>query len=360
VSLPAAAHDNNDAPTKTPIKHLVVIFQENRSFDHYFATYPRAANLPGETPFHAGKDTPRVNGLDDALLNPNPNSAQPARLSPAQAITCSHSHDYTDEQKAFDEGLMDLFPEHTGDASCDANQVVDYFDGNTVTALWNYAQNFAISDNSYNTSFGPSTVGALNLISGQTHGINASIGDISGDFVNGTTVVGDADPLYDNCASPDQVALGGKNIGDLLNAKGVTWGWFSGGFKNCKQAHPQPQGGTRNDYVPHHEPFQYYQRTANPNHLRPSSPHSLTTRETKPITSTTPTISGRLPRSKICRLSVSSRLWLTKTAIRDTQLRCWSNNSLQISSTVCNRSTNCRGSRSSWRGMTVVDGTTTS
>jgi phospholipase C len=135
VPLPAAARDNNDALTKTPIKHLVVIFQENRSFDHYFATYPRAANLPGETPFHAREGTPRVNGLDDALLNPNPNSAQPTRLSPAQAITCNHSHDYTDEQKAFDEGLMDLFPEHTGDASCDANQVVDYFDGNTVTAF---------------------------------------------------------------------------------------------------------------------------------------------------------------------------------------------------------------------------------
>lgn len=271
VPLPAANHDKDDAPTKTPIKHLVVVFQENRSFDHYFGTYPRAANLPGETPFYARKETPRVNGLDRALLNPNPNSAPPTRLSPSQAITCSHSHDYTDEQKAFDEGLMDLFPEHTGDASCDADQVVDYFDGNTVTALWNYAQNFAMSDNSFNTTFGPSTVGAVNLISGQTHGINSSIGDISGDSVNGTTVVGDADPLFDNCASPDQVSLGGKNIGDLLNAKGVTWGWFSGGFKNCQQAHPQPQGGTRKDYVPHHEPFQYYQSTANPNHLRPSS-----------------------------------------------------------------------------------------
>ena len=40
-------------PTATPIKHLVVIFQENISFDHYFATYPRAENLPGETPFTA-------------------------------------------------------------------------------------------------------------------------------------------------------------------------------------------------------------------------------------------------------------------------------------------------------------------
>lgn len=263
----------NPAPdgvaTKTPIKHIVVIFQENRSFDHYFATYPQALNLPGETPFYGRPDTPTVNNLTVSLLNPNPNSAPPTRLSPLQANTCSHSHDYTDEQNAFHMGMMDLFPEHTGASGCQ-KQVVDYFDGNTVTAIWNYAQHFAISDNSYNTNFGPSAPGALNLISGQTHGVVNSIGDISGDVVQGT-VVGDADPYYDMCGSPDQVALGGKNIGDLLNAKNITWGWFSGGFHDCTQSHITPQGSPRNDYVPHHEPFQYYASTSNPQHLPPSS-----------------------------------------------------------------------------------------
>ena len=50
--------------------------------------------------------------------------------------------------------------------------VMGYYDGNTVTALWNYAQHFAMSDNSYSTKFGPSTVGALNLIAGQTNGVS--------------------------------------------------------------------------------------------------------------------------------------------------------------------------------------------
>ena len=39
-------------------------------------------------------------------------------------------------------------------------------------ALWNYAQHFAMSDNSFSTNFGPSTAGALNLVSGQTHGVS--------------------------------------------------------------------------------------------------------------------------------------------------------------------------------------------
>ena len=49
--------------TKTPIKHLVIIFQENVSFDHYFATYPNATNPAGEPAFHAKEGTPSVNGL---------------------------------------------------------------------------------------------------------------------------------------------------------------------------------------------------------------------------------------------------------------------------------------------------------
>lgn len=268
---PSVSASGNETPTTTPIKHIVVIFQENRSFDQYFATYPFSANLPGENPFHARPDTPTVNGLSTAgLLTSNPNSANPQRLSPANAIVCSDSHDYTDEQNAFDHGLMDMFPEHTASSSCPLGQVVDYFDGNTVTALWNYAQRFAMSDNSFNTTFGPSSPGAVNLISGQTHGVVASLGDISGDVVQGT-LIGDADPLYDDCGSPDQVGLGGQNIGDLLNAKGVTWGWFEGGFSNCNATHTTTNGGVRKDYIPHHQPFQYYTSTANPHHLPATS-----------------------------------------------------------------------------------------
>jgi phospholipase C len=48
--------------TATPIKHLVIIFQESVSFDHYFGTYPVALNGPGEPKFHAAAGTPTVNG----------------------------------------------------------------------------------------------------------------------------------------------------------------------------------------------------------------------------------------------------------------------------------------------------------
>ena len=285
-----------DMQTTTPIKHVVVIFQENVSFDHYFATYPNAANSAGEPKFIARKDTPQVNGLNDALLNHNPNSANPFRLSRSEALTCDQNHHYGDEQAAMNGGLMDKFVEKTNRETCTSpqfnkpNLVMGYYDGNTVTALWNYAQNFAMSDNSYDTTFGPSTPGALNLVSGQTWGAistdpqNDTYGVVSPDANGIGTVVNDPDPTYDDCSNPNYPHVSmkfGKNIGDVLSDKDISWGWFEGGFRPtswdadgkavCGATHLNIGGNTMVDYIPHHEPFQYYESTSNPHHLPPAS-----------------------------------------------------------------------------------------
>jgi phospholipase C len=290
--------------TATPIKHTVVIFGENNSFDHYFGTYPNATNTDG-TPFTPAPNTPKVNGLTPDLLTKNPNAYNPKRLDPSQALTCDQDHGYKHEQQAFDGGAMDKFVQYTQHDTCtgqpvlfgEPGLVMDYFDGNTVTGLWNYAQHFALSDNSYDSTFGPSSPGAINLVSGQTHGATAvnpttqqPVKDPSivgsPDANNVGTLFDDADPAYDDCSdknhtSTDNLAqLSGQNIGDLLNKKGVTWGWFQGGFRPtgtqngyavCGAAHNNIGGQKVTDYVPHHEPFQFYKSTANPKHLPPSS-----------------------------------------------------------------------------------------
>src|SRR5215831_11698272 len=150
--------DSDDQKSDTPIKHVVVIFQENVSFDHYFASYPVAENPAGEPSFHAKASTPTVNGLNNPLLVSNPNLATPFRFNRSHAAICDQNHDYKPEQQAYDAGLVDKFVEFTGNVGpadgsiiCTASDTMGYFDGNTVTALWNYAQRFAISDNSFNT-----------------------------------------------------------------------------------------------------------------------------------------------------------------------------------------------------------------
>jgi phospholipase C len=357
LSLPAGAGavqisgHRAGSGTTTPIKHLVVIFQENVSFDHYFGTYPKAANTSGQR-FHAAGHTPRVNGLADTpgaggtgnLLTNNPNrdagghQVNPRRLDPANindVLLCDQDHDYNAEQQAFDGGKMDKFVTTVGTATgtngpgqpCQASDVMNYYDGNTVTGLWNYAQHFAMSDNSFGTTFGPSAPGAVNLVSGDTGGVGLMINgaDTNGDTVTdgqgGHSLIEDAQPYYDDCSTRDAVSMTGQNVGDKLNAAGLSWGWFQSGFKPttgfaaatgggqptatfipdqfkgkfaappatdqglCNAVHPigPAVGGTggttpgptnygnKDDYIAHHEPFEYYASTANPHHLPPTS-----------------------------------------------------------------------------------------
>ena len=293
----------------TPIKHLVVIFEENATFDHYFATYPRAANPPGEPPFIARPGTPGVNGLNETLLSDNPNEDNPQRLDRAQALTCDQDHHYREEQEAYDGGLVNQFVQHTAGQECTGSEpgenkttVMDYYDGNTVTALWNYAQYYTLADNSFETQFGPSTPGHLNLISGETGG--ASANKLTSAVANGSassaltgSLIANAYPLYDDCVAntelpggvaeePVRISMSGRNVGNLLDAQGVTWGWFQGGFTptarspagkaECRATH-ENIGAAKPyaDYVSYHEPFQYYESTANPHHLPPSAPGAV-------------------------------------------------------------------------------------
>jgi phospholipase C len=288
----------------TPIQHVVVLFDENISFDHYFGTYPKAANTDG-TKFTAKRHTPRVNGLTKKLLTHNPNQYNPVRLTHEQALTCDQDHTYGKEQLAVDNGKMDKFVEYTEKDTCtgqpilfgEPGLVMDYYDGNTVTGLWNYAQHYAMSDNNWDTVFGPSSPGAVNLISGNTHGIYAvdpvTHAKVSDAYVaqspdaNGVgTMINDPDPAFDDCSGNNHTSknnlgvMTGRNIGDLLNSRKVTWGWFQGGFRPtgaangyavCGATHPNIGGIPVVDYSPHHEPFQYYESTSNPKHLPPSS-----------------------------------------------------------------------------------------
>jgi phospholipase C len=297
--------------TSTPIKHLVVLFDENESFDHYFGTYPFAANTDG-TKFVAKPGTPTVNGLYTKikksgpvgpLLTSNPNEYNPQRLTNSEALTSDQNHGYTPEQQAVDNGKMDMFVQKTESATpsagcapefCPPGIVMDYYDGNTVTGLWNYAQNYAMSDNDWDTTFGPSTPGALNVISGDTGGAKALTPvwsptpsqPATSTAINDGSMNGDVDPYFDTCSDTNHTTTGalgvmtGQNIGDLLNASHVTWGWFQGGFGPtstnsggavCGATSNNIAGVSDAEYSAHHNPFEYYASTANPDHLAPSS-----------------------------------------------------------------------------------------
>ena len=176
---------------------------------------------------------------------------------------------------------------------------MDYYDGNTVTGLWNYAQNYAMSDNNWDTIFGPSTPGALNLISGQT-GNAYAVDPTTGAKVEdprqrrpaeqrtawarstatstppSTTAPTPATPrparwasrparTSATCSTPGTSAGAGSRAASRRPATNAA------GFAVCGTTHQNIGGDAVIDYSPHHNPFEYYKSTANPKHLPPSS-----------------------------------------------------------------------------------------
>jgi phospholipase C len=138
---------------------------------------------------------------------------------------------------------MDRFPQTVGNGNasppegtkCVAGDVMNYYDGNTVTALWNDAQHYAMNDN----SFGPSSPGAVNLVSGDTGSVDMAHtanspsiatatspnADLASDGHGGDTLTGDAQPYWHDCSTREAVTMTGKNIGDLLNDASLSWGF---------------------------------------------------------------------------------------------------------------------------------------
>lgn len=196
--------------TQSPIQHVVVIFQENVSFDRYFGTYPGAAGFPGGDP----RGVP-----------PQADGRLPYKATAGEA---AHDvpHDYQTMIREFDQGKMDRF-------SSESPYTMGYFDYHEVPGYWLLARNFALADAYFQPVFGPSTPGALQLVAGYN-------GDIGGD----------PNPPFDPharcfliaCARPQTY----RNIGDVLDEAGITWTWYQEGWSN----------GT--GYVPHHNPFMYF------------------------------------------------------------------------------------------------------
>jgi phospholipase C len=313
LTTASASNVNNSADTTTPIKHVVVIFDENETFDHYFGTYPYAANSDGTT-FCPAAGTAGLPGssqtvnteLDAGLVPastlgaavtagncstyqgalpnpeagptppvantaaPNPNEYQPQRIPDTAAVTCDNNHSYTPEEEAEDGGKMDDFVQFTS-ANCTIPGVtgsspgigMDYFDGNAVTGLWNYAQNYAMSDNSWDATFGPTMIGSINMF-----------GATNFSTLTGSSYISNTNPVWDDIDGQSG-EMGGDNIGTLLNDKGVSWGWFEQGFSTPGTTVTNVNGGGAAMFSSIYDAPDWWQSTSNEDHTAPASPSEI-------------------------------------------------------------------------------------
>lgn len=224
--------------TKSPIKYVIVICQENRSFDSYFGTYPFA---PGFKPLPG---TPFVNGIPAGSYNPDKkgNPIYAYRFTKNQKITADPEHGYETMMEAYNKGKMDKFYFVSARKHVDKGMAaMGHYDAETIPEYWNYAQNYSLADNWFQPVFGSSTPGALYLVAAQSG-------------TKKDPIIGGQRPAYGpyGADKPTNLAdpLTYPNIGDLLSEKKISWKWYQGGYRDGVHA--------THKYVAHHNPFQYF------------------------------------------------------------------------------------------------------
>ena len=238
----------------TPIKHMVVIFPENISFDHYFGTYPHATNPPGEPKFVASPNTPMVNGLSPGASHPQCERCESGErrgcdqsISPrsSQAATADQDHAYTPEQMAFHAGLDGSLSEIGGQGDNPAGEP-DYSTKHNRThdGLFRWQHGYrdvelrpALCHERQFVRLHVRTIYARR----DQPGIRTDERRRRYPQWKGRSCRWRQWLIYtDQRSRPGRrrllvttrmlVSMSGNNIGNLLNEANVTWGWFSGGF----------------------------------------------------------------------------------------------------------------------------------
>jgi phospholipase C len=236
VSL--ASHDRALELLKKRVKYVFVIFQENRSFDSYFGSFPGAHNLFSQPPS-------RTPGYYQQLLDTNGKvtTIQPFRIGPAQyaADTDDVDHSflrmgakmdvvhgvprmdkyaYSEEMKYTTAGAKpSLAAKQYGELT------MAYEDCDTIPLLWNYANRFTLFDNYYQHTIGPSTPNAIDMIAGQTgetqwvkHPDQSTSNPVLAALGQGEPVTDDNDPFWGSAADPTVAGRQPINPGDNANS----------------------------------------------------------------------------------------------------------------------------------------------
>jgi phospholipase C len=266
------------------INHLVVIYQENRSFDNLYGQFQNANGT-------AGQSATQVNLAGQPYTGCLPQPTPPfttacienqlfdiTQYVPANQKTPDIVHKFYEEQVAIDGGKMDKFV-----AVSDAKGARDgralaigYYPTSQVPVS-KEAANYVLADNFFHAAFGGSFLNHQWLICGCTpvydnavsdggpndlhtvlgaYGMPSNYGQLTtlaeGDFAINTLQPSSA-PFG---GGPQLPLLDNPTIGDRLSAKGVTWNWYSGGWDAAVAGTPDPT------FQYHHQPFNYYAKYA--------------------------------------------------------------------------------------------------
>jgi phospholipase C len=182
------------------IQHVIIIMQENRSFDEYFGTYPGADGIP------------------DGVCLPDPATGQcvaPYHDTNDRNLGAGHTHQnaLTDYDNGAMDGFIRVFRNQHPTGIPD---VMGYHDRNEIPNYWDYADNFVLQDHMFTPQLGPSDPSHNYLVSGWS----AKCTDPADPFtcvsnLQNLAVRNDQTPLY-----------GWTDLTYLLYQYGISWKYY--------------------------------------------------------------------------------------------------------------------------------------
>lgn len=265
------------------IETIVVLYLENRSFDHLFGNFPGAnglakaskaaiqtdengkpyAELPGPLDLRSASK-PRYDKLPATLAN------RPFRLNDyyrMDELMGSLIHAFHTQQDQINGGKMDRFAAYS-DAK---GYAMGYWDGSTLR-LWKYAKDYTLADNFFHAAFGGSFLNHLWLVCACTPKYPNAPKDLvvkrdaGGKLVNEGYVTEDGygvntmEPVggpFGRTTKPERLlpVQDMPTIGDRLSAKNIAWAWYSGGWREAEAGKEKP-----GSFAYHHQPLAFFKR----------------------------------------------------------------------------------------------------
>ena len=325
---PTLSYEQLVSLVQQKIKYVFVLYQENRSFDSYFGTFPGANGLYSQSAANTPGFTQTITNIDGTT-----GSVSPFRIGPAQYAAdtddVDHSHPRTVAKMDIQNGaaLMDQFAvteelkySPTGNPTLQAKQMGEltmaYEDCDTVPLLWAYADRFVLFDNIFEAMTGPSTPGNLSIIGAQAgetqwalHPTNTTATVplmVDDDPFWGSPSDKSASPLpvnptdYPGYTTASNLTFATLPLSMLLSTAGtvtatdptassdlvdvtddvaflskltqpaITFGWYQEGFdkESTDTAGPTTADGSHASYITHHNGPQYFGYVSNTPALR--------------------------------------------------------------------------------------------
>jgi len=263
------------------VKHVIVIYQENWSFDGLFGKFPGANGLAnaGATTRQVDKEgrpyTTLPPSLDNSRQPPVPDARIPASLPvapfdlalyvPPDQKAGNPIHRFYQQQYQINGGTMDGFVAWGGVGGL----VMSYYDA-TQLPLGRLAQEFVLADNFFHAAFGGSLINHFWLVCACTPAWPDAPADLRAQLDAGGRLVKDGELSPDgyiintaytvNAPHPARISdprrlvpsLTLPTIGERLTQAGVSWAWYAGGWNDALAGRPHPI------FQYHHQPFAYF------------------------------------------------------------------------------------------------------